>query len=382
MNPISIPPMPFYWRVHGVPKTDNIIADKWPFEFDYEEELGLITQKYTPNLKGYLNQIYKAESNIGYLQDANLLAKPYGSDLFRFINQNTITPGKASQILEIGCGGCTVLENLKQTGHKVTGLDPSPVALKAGKKKNIQVIHDFFPSQQLHDKFDLIFHSDVLEHVPDPVSFLRDHKSHLKKSGQVLISVPDCTESISLGDLSMTLHQHLNYFDEESLYAVLAAAGFEVIVIEKALYGGSLYALGRNTDKTSMSTPKPQQEKFVLFNNRAQQAIKQFTNYISTLESTNNSLGFYVPLRSFPYLAFLNKEIHYRIFDDTDHWHHKFFDGYDRPIENRNDLMKKPVKNLIIMSLTFGDIIEKKIRSEMGSQTNIIQLREILDFSV
>jgi len=48
------------------------------------------------------------------------------------------------------------------------------------------------------------------------------------------------------GELSMAMHQHLNYFDTESLRNTVEAAGLKVLRIEVAKYGGSLYCCAQN----------------------------------------------------------------------------------------------------------------------------------------
>ena len=234
--------IPFYWRVRSEDEQENPMPDFLHFDWDFDPSIGLIKQNTNPSLLETLNKMYRLNSNIGYLRKDNTLAASYGEDWYNFLR--TLTDAKKSQILEIGCGGCVILEKMRNSGHTVIGIDPSPFAVEHGRNLNIEVIDDFFPSQKIQSQFDLIFHMDVLEHVPDPVAFLASHKSHLKTGGKVAVSVPDCTESIELGDLSMIIHQHLNYFSTESLMNTLRKAGFTDIQVTKAGYGGSLYGVG------------------------------------------------------------------------------------------------------------------------------------------
>ena len=78
-------------------------------------------------------------------------------------------------------------------------------------------------------KVDCIFHSDVLEHIDTPINFLKEQYEGLNNEGILIISVPDCTESIKIGDVSMALHQHINYFTINSLKNIVERAGFEVL---------------------------------------------------------------------------------------------------------------------------------------------------------
>lgn len=101
-------------------------------------------------------------------------------------------------------------------------------------------------------------------------------------------------------------------------------------------------------------------------------------DYLFKIISNNESLGFYVPLRALPYISALNLKYSYRFFDDTPHWHNKYFDGINVKIENFSDLVKAPVENLIICSLTFDKVIFKKIKKEKSLKIKIIKLQEII----
>ena len=169
---MRIEKLPFYWRLkeRGSP---NIVPDHRPFEFDFVEALQLIIQKRDSMTLDFLEEIYRAEYNIGYLQDGNEIAKPYGTDFMSFIDRSLELWGKhVRSVLEVGCGGCAMLSQLQQKGFSVIGVDPSPIAAKDGERKGVRVVNEFFPSDKFSDKVDLIFHSDVQEHVADPVTFL------------------------------------------------------------------------------------------------------------------------------------------------------------------------------------------------------------------
>ena len=66
----------------------------------------------------------------------------------------------------------------------------------------------------------MIFHVDVLEHIPDPLLLLKEHYKNLNYGGYIIVNVPDSTDAVSLGDISMASHQHLNNFTK-TLYKTL-----------------------------------------------------------------------------------------------------------------------------------------------------------------
>lgn len=382
MQNIKIAQLPFYWRlVSREEKVDGIVDSKYPFSFDFNRELGLVIQRRDTQVLAALEKIYQLGHNIGYLQDANELARPYGTDFIRYLNNVLVKNVNIRRILEIGCGGCVVLADLKNRGFDVLGIDSSPFAALEGTKKGVEVLTDFFPSQRIEGTYDLIFHVDVLEHIEDPVSFLKHHYTRLNDNGLVVVNVPDATESIQLGDISMAMHQHLNYFTLKSLARTLQAADFEVVSVDKAKYGGSLYAIGRRRAQTSHAAnvyARFHEEVYEDFIAKAIKMVDAMRSLIKEITSNSeNTLGFYVPLRSLPYIATLQIHYPFRFFDDTPHWHHREFDGVDVRVENFEDLRARPVTHIIIMSLTFDHIIRKKIHAEFGETIQVMSLSEV-----
>lgn len=383
MQSFKINNLPFYWRIANAgERIRNVVFDRFPFEFDTDLENNLLIQKRNPIVNDALKKVYQEEYNIGYLQDGNDHSKNYGNDFIKFLKQHISRHGNIKNILEIGCGGCLVLRELKKEGYTVTGVDSSPFAKNAGINFDINVVQDFFPTKQLTNKFDLIFHVDVLEHIDDYVGFLSSQYKILNDDGFIIVNVPDASESILLGDCSMAMHQHLNYFSKDSLSAILCSTGFNVISIVESSYGGSLYAFA-SKDKQSIITQSKSAVSIDSFQIKASIAYTSILTEINeVLKIKGRTVGFYAPLRALPYISDLNKLDKIRFFDDTSHWHNKYFDGIDIAIENFEDLTINPVTDMFIMSLTFGDVIKNKIQSKFGDTITIKTLRDLLALSL
>ncbi len=384
MPDFKIERLPFYWRLSpAVQKVSNVVDDYFPFTFCFDPKNGLVAQQRNQDVLTALDCIYKQEYNIGYLQDGNEIAKPYGKDFISYLQRALEKNPNIKKVLEIGCGGCIVLDNLKRGGYEVFGIDSSPFAATEGAKKGIEVITDFFPSRHISGKFDMIFHVDVLEHISDYHEFLKNQYDQLNDEGIVIVNVPDATDSIKVGDISIAMHQHLNYFTSASLSSVLRNAGFEVVSVDKAGYGGSLYAIGRKKRNTLTCEMEGDGGRdYENFSSRAEQVVAHFCERSeSVLSDSKRTLGFYVPLRALPYISRQGVYEGFRFFDDTIHWHMNVFDGVKVPIENFADLKQNPVTDLMIMSLTFGDVIRSKVLKEFGDRINVVTLGDLIDES-
>lgn len=88
--------------------------------------------------------------------------------------------------------------------------------------------------------FDLIFASEVLEHLTDPVGAIKDLRSRLSKTGSLVIDVPmEYTGSIRQawdlqrikGGSLVSMHEHINHFSIEAVDRLLKFGGFNPLSI-------------------------------------------------------------------------------------------------------------------------------------------------------
>lgn len=370
----------FYWRVTERPnEPKNVVPDFLPFEFVFDEGTQLIRQKKNQIILDALEKIYLEEFNVGYLQEGHALAEGYGNDVLRFVNE-TIQKHlpNAKRLLEVGCGGGYMLNKFRGMGLEVMGVDPSPVAVNKGKEFGYQVIKDFYPSKQTFDKVDIIFHYDVLEHIEDPVAFLSSHKGDLTDNGMIVFAVPDDTECLDIGDVSMVIHEHINYFDKDSLKNNVEKAGFEVLDIQRSNYGGVLYCAARKSNSVNY-TEKKGSDKFDKFIKCNQGFKAGILNYIdSVLKDGDQTLGIYIALRVAPYLTKYKNSDKLRFFDDDPGLHGKYYDGFKIPIENMDDLVNKPLSHLFIATHSFGEKIETKLKQRTQHPMQIKQLKDFI----
>ncbi len=369
---IELGQVPFYWRTKTSPGPDGSgIPERLPFAFGFDAALQLVIQERRPEVLDWLNVVYTRDVNVGYLQEGHSLAESYGNDFLRFFAQtdSSESGGRERSLAEIGCGGVYLLDRFRAQGYEVVGIDPSPVTVRAGVHAGIRVIPEFFPSPSLSESFDVIVHYDVLEHTADPVAFLRAHRKHLRTGGEVVLAVPDCTAHIACGDIAMMIHEHLNYFDEESLALTMRAAGFAPIFIERSSHGGVLFCRARLDDVRAKSRVGSM-TKFDGFARLVGDTRRSMGKVFDTAREHGEDIGCYVPLRAFPYLGpALDAGITVRLFDDDPGIHGHYFDGIDLPVENFSDLIARPPRNLIVFSRTFGNIIRDRVAAKVYSTT-------------
>jgi SAM-dependent methyltransferase len=143
------------------------------------------------------------------------------------------------RVLEIGSGPGTFLEVGRERGWQAVGVEPSRAAAAYARARGLEVVESFFGDALVGSlgRFDVVHLSDVLEHVPDPEAVLRRARRVLEPGGLVAVVVPNDYSAVqrALRDQHgfapwwVAPPHHINYFDFDSLAALLERCGFAVV---------------------------------------------------------------------------------------------------------------------------------------------------------
>ena len=172
-------------------------------------------------------------------------------------------------VVDIGCGRGDLLAMLcERGGNRGFGFDPSYAGTAAADgERQFTIQREFFgPEHAAAIQPALVSCRHVLEHVEDPVGFLRTLRTTIEASGDTVlyIEVPSGEELLSSLGLWDYLYEHVSYFSAKSLEAVLNAAGFEVLAMRRDFGGQFLCADARVGARTSAVQPAiGQSESFV-----------------------------------------------------------------------------------------------------------------------
>jgi 2-polyprenyl-6-hydroxyphenyl methylase/3-demethylubiquinone-9 3-methyltransferase len=93
-------------------------------------------------------------------------------------------------VLEVGPGGGIWTAYFLEAGARVTCVDTLAHILKANKRANpgAETITGDATIVRIGKQFDLVFAKDVIEHIHDDQSFLRNMYVHLKEGGRIVIN--------------------------------------------------------------------------------------------------------------------------------------------------------------------------------------------------
>ena len=118
-------------------------------------------------------------------------ASPYSSHskLLAFLPPS---PAGGNRVLDVGCGPGYLCEALRDRGYEVTGIEREGWGPPAGAQGYALVQADLEQGlPPLEQKFDTIICADILEHLKDPESLLRQLRSVLNPGGRLIASLPN-----------------------------------------------------------------------------------------------------------------------------------------------------------------------------------------------
>ena len=191
-----------------------------------------------------LSEIYTAEYFLGHdteegRRDSSELkratARQYLAELTRY---NGAPSGQHSRLIEVGCGEGDFLCEAEAAGYDVLGVEYAPAACATANKrlKRGRVEQGELADAKLPDShFDACVLNDVIEHVRDPLAFLREIRRILRPGGALFIATP-CLDSWSARFMKERWMEwkpeHLSYFNKANIQTALLKAGFEDVIVQ------------------------------------------------------------------------------------------------------------------------------------------------------
>ncbi len=156
-------------------------------------------------------------------------------DHVKFVMRAMENSGHSGPVLDVGCGGGLFLKMLRERGLAVLGLETSEEAATAAWRRNrvTVVCGDLGSSPIDRGTCAAITMFHVLEHLHDPVSYLRSARDLLLPGGRLVVQVPNasCWQFLMLGERwsGVDVPRHLVNYRQGDLESLLDYCGFEVV---------------------------------------------------------------------------------------------------------------------------------------------------------
>lgn len=174
--------------------------------------------------------------------------RPPQQDVYVEIPRDDVAPfipEEAQSVADIGCGPGGFGPSLrKRLGHTARLVGVEAVPQQAARARDghgfDEVIDGYFPEALAgrQERFDVLVFNDVLEHLVDPWTALRDAQAFLNPRGRVVAAIPNIQfapvvwklirgrwDYADQGTLDRT---HLRFFTKATMVEMFGQCGFEV----------------------------------------------------------------------------------------------------------------------------------------------------------
>lgn len=146
--------------------------------------------------------------------------------------------GKAQRFLEVGAAYGTFCEAIRDLKifEDIIAVEPTPELAKKCREKGFQTYEETIEKLAIEPgSVDMMACFEVIEHLADPRAFVAKTAVFLKEGGLFVCTCPN-GRSLGMQEVKARArevdHEHLNYFNPDSLSLLMKNSGFEILEVE------------------------------------------------------------------------------------------------------------------------------------------------------
>jgi 2-polyprenyl-3-methyl-5-hydroxy-6-metoxy-1,4-benzoquinol methylase len=183
----------------------------------------------------YNNPNYTKKAFIDIFKNYKYRKKVFGSERYNYCFQR-LKLNKSSKVLDLGCGFGYFLSYLKSKKINCKGIEPQEnIANFCRKNLKINVTSNKIEEEK-NNEFSLITLFDVLEHLKNPIQYLKTINKKLKIGGYCVMYTPNIRSLAYalMGSEQNTMlpFEHLCFYDQKSIIYLSKKSNFEICGIE------------------------------------------------------------------------------------------------------------------------------------------------------
>lgn len=177
--------------------------------------------------------------NIKEPSNLRIMLQNFSADTLRRADMLQKIIKKNQNILDVGSGYGFFLEEMRHRGYEISGIEVSEERREVSSKITKAKVFDInlIDQNKILPKFDCVTLFHVLEHVKEPVKFLKIIKEHINKNGKLIIEVPNADDILLKNckgyDDFYWQRAHLLYLNKKILEKIIKKAGYSA---EKIFY--------------------------------------------------------------------------------------------------------------------------------------------------
>ena len=211
---------------------DKILRDCGDYSFSKCDICGLVFQNPRPSVMDLIGRYDKEYFEYELREEKQFLDLMLKSlrDVNFFVSSANL---KNEGFLDIGCATGILLEYLQKNNYRVSGLEICPESANYGiNKRKIDIRINALEKEAFPDEsFYFVHSSHVIEHIADPLSFLREIRRILKPGGALYLTTPNIDgfqAKIYKEKWRSFIPDHVVLFGKKYLGSLLRNEGFKI----------------------------------------------------------------------------------------------------------------------------------------------------------
>lgn len=192
---------------------------------------------YPRLIESAMQEVYRESSDdeggaCGYA-DTSYTAQEFAlRATFKRLLQNLAKRGlTGGDLLEIGCGYGYLLDEARSFFGQRVGTEFSPEGAEIARATGAEVFIGGIEQVPSEAKFDCVIGTQLIEHVYEPLSFVKRLAGHTKSGGHIILATPDIGGVLrkAMGQRwpSFKVPEHVLYFDYSTLSSLMRRAGLD-----------------------------------------------------------------------------------------------------------------------------------------------------------
>lgn len=159
---------------------------------------------------------------------------------------------QSKHVFEIGCGDGHMLDLMVKHGAATaTGFDPSMAGIDSPftARDGVDIVPEYFRSDQLDRPFDAILCRHVLEHLDTPMPLLQDIRRAIgDRDVPVYFEVPNAGWMLRAVSMWDVIYEHVGYWTAPAMETAFRRAGLAPVSVREGYDGQFLMLEARPTD--------------------------------------------------------------------------------------------------------------------------------------
>lgn len=357
-------------KLKKLPVTEVLFKKKTKKKkFNLDQELKYCSKCHHAFLSKQYDIEYFYNSNNYMTSSTGAYSGRFTNDIFlEFIKKN-INIKKKYNVLEIGANDLYLLEKFYNNINSALTIDPCVIPNK--KLKKINCIKNFLENvdpKKIDFKPDIVICGHTLEHIADPLVFMKNLKKFTNKKTKFFFQFPSCESLIDRRAFDQVHHQHFNFFSVVSFNALLGKVKFVLNKFEICEHHyGSLMTYFKNDNV--LSNYKKFRAPLGISSYKLLNSYKEYKVYMQNLIKIIQNYkkrgfklygvgaGLMLPLVNYHLNGILNSCD--KLLDDDKRKINKFFPNINVPIKSLKNADLR--KSLAIVCSTASSITTRKL---------------------